>query len=446
MKFLAMFIMSGFIFSCSNELTKKPVAADPLDPEYLHRATRRLNDVVIYEIFSPPVSSRIYSYASLAAYESIRWTDTSYPSITAKLNGFPSMPVPEKGKQYQFTVAAVKALFDITLRLTFTKDSSRITQDEILADLKSSGIDNETFENSLVFGEAVANAIWKRAAADHYKETRGMPRYTLSADSGKWKNTTPDYLDAVEPFWTKMIPLAMDSSSQFKPVPPPPYDMHKGSQFLTEVMEVYDTTSHLTEEQINIARFWDDNAAAVVHVGHMMYANKKPSPGGHWMNITAIANKKTNASIVASAQSYALTAIAMYDGFISCWDEKFRSEYVRPVTIINDRIDKAWQPLLQTPPFPEYTSGHSVVSSAIASVLTAQFGDGFAFTDDYELPYIGIKRSFPSFYKASEEACISRMYGGIHFRSSIFNGKKQGREIGAFINQKLTPKSIKAKS
>jgi len=92
---------------------------------------------------------------------------------------------------------------------------------------------------------------------------------------------------------------------------------------------------------------------------------------------------------------------------------------------------------LQTPPFPEYPSGHSVVSSSVATVLTKQFGDNFAFTDDYELPYIGIKRSFPSFIKASEEACMSRLYGGIHFRSAIENGKTQGRKLGAFILEKI---------
>jgi hypothetical protein len=231
--------------------------------------------------------------------------------------------------------------------------------------------------------------------------------------------------------------MVMDSSTQFRPVPPPPFDLKPGSAFYKEVKEVIDTTKVLTDEQKNIARFWDDNAAAVTHKGHMMFANKKPSPGGHWMNITAIACQKTNADIVKSAYAYAMSGITMYEAFISCWDEKYRSEYIRPVTVINESFDKNWQPLLQTPPFPEYTSGHSVVSSSVATVLTKQFGENFAFTDDYELPYIGIQRSFPSFMKASEEACMSRLYGGIHFRSAIENGKDQGRKLGAFILERV---------
>jgi hypothetical protein len=127
----------------------------------------------------------------------------------------------------------------------------------------------------------------------------------------------------------------------------------------------------------------------------------------------------------------------MFDAFISCWDEKYRSAYVRPVTAINENMDKNWQPFLQTPPFPEYTSGHSVASATIAAMLTKIFGDNFAFTDDYEVPYVGISRSFPSFIKASEEACMSRLYGGIHFRSAIMNGRQQGRNLGAFIVGKL---------
>jgi hypothetical protein len=432
----AIVLVIGSVFSCKQKVVE--VNNEEINnPEFLHRGIKRLNDVVIYEIFSPPVASRIFSYASLAAYESLRWTDTSYPSLASRLNGFEELPKPEPGKKYQFAIAGIKALFEVTDRLTFTKDSSRITLKELLKEMKAKGIDEETYNNSIAFGEAMANAIWKRASVDHYKETRGMPRYSPNVLTGKWKNTSPDYLDAVEPFWTKMAPFVMDSSAQFKPVPPPPYDLNKNSQFYKEMKEVIDSSLALTDEKKNIARFWDDNAAAVTHVGHMMFANKKPSPGGHWMNITAIACKKTKADLLQSAYSYAAVAVTMYEAFISCWDEKFRSEYIRPITAINEFVDKNWQPLLQTPPFPEYTSGHSVVSSSIATVLTQLYGDNFAFTDDYELPYIGIKRSFPSFMKASEEACISRLYGGIHFRSAIVNGRTQGRNLGNYIVQRL---------
>ncbi|MBZ5856458.1 vanadium-dependent haloperoxidase [Flavihumibacter profundi] len=406
------------------------------DAKLAHAMVGRLNDIVIYEIFSPPVASRIYAYSTLALYEASRGADSSYKSITDKLNGFPKMPVPEKGQVIDFQLAGANAFFTIVEKYTFTKDSSRVTRDKILGEMKA-GMNEKVYENSLAFGKSVADSIIKRAGKDNYKEVQGMPRYSVSEIPGRWKTTPPDYMDAVQPYWTLMKPLVMDSSSQFKPVPPPAFDLNKNSQFYKEMKEVYDTSRQLNNAQKEIARFWDDNPAVVTHVGHLMFSNKKNSPGGHWINITSIACQKSNFNWMQSARTYALTATAMYDAFISCWDEKYRSQYIRPVTAINESIDPNWEPFLQTPPFPEYTSGHSVASSTIAAVLTKIFGDNFAFTDNYEMPYIGITRSFPSFVKASEEACISRMYGGIHFRSAIYNGRTQGRALGTFIIEKL---------
>jgi hypothetical protein len=438
MRIAAVIVFIVCIISCDTK-NKNQAPINLTDASYLHQSVGRLNDVVIYDIFSPPVASRIYAYSTLALFETSRWMDTSYPSITAQLHGFPAMPVPDAGKKYDFRIASVKAFFSITQKLTFTKDSSKITEAAILKSMRNE-VDQEVYDASLAFGEAVSSAIWERAIKDQYKEIQGMARYSPTEKPGKWKNTPPDYLDAIQPFWTKMMPLVMDSSSQFKPVPPPEYSMEKGTQFYREMMEVYDTSKHLTEEQKTIARYWDDNPAAITYKGHMMFANKKPSPGGHWMNITAIATKKTNLNWLQASQAYALVAVAMYEAFLSCWDEKFRSEYIRPVTAINEGLDKNWQPFLQTPPFPEYTSGHSVASSTIAAMLTEIFGDNFEFTDDYEMPYIGITRSFPSFVKASEEACMSRMYGGIHFNSAIVNGRSQGRALGAYIVGKIRKK------
>jgi len=436
MRTLTVLCFIAILFSCKSRKEQRQVPAATADAGYVHQSVRRMNDIIIYEIFSPPVASRVYAYSTLAMYESGRWMDTSYSSLTAQLHGFPVMPKPDAAKRYDFRIAGVQAFFSVISRLTFTKDSSRVTAEKILGEMKKE-VDRDVYEASVAFGEAVSSAIWERAVKDNYKEVQGMPRYSPTEQPGKWKNTPPDYLDAVQPFWSRMKPLVMDSASQFKPSPPPAYSPNKDSQFFIEMMEVYETGKKLTEEQKTIARFWDDNPAAITYKGHMMFANKKPSPGGHWMNITAQAAAKVNMNWLKASRTYALVAIAMYEGFLSCWDEKYRSQYIRPVTAINEMLDRNWQPFLQTPPFPEYTSGHSVASATIAAMLTAIFGDNFAFTDEYEIPYIGISRSFPSFIKASEEACISRMYGGIHFNSAIVNGRQQGRELGAFITSKL---------
>lgn len=441
MRALTVLIVLAFVASCSNKKELKQDLVSVADAGNVHRSVRRMNDIIIYEIFSPPVASRVYAYSTLAMYESGRWMDTSYHSLTAQLNDFPAMPQPDPAKKYDFRIAGVKAFFSVVNKLTFTKDSSKITADQILGEMKE-GVDKDVYEASVAFGDAVSNAIWERATKDNYKEVQGMARYTPLDQPGKWKNTPPDYLDAVQPFWAKMKPLVMDSAAQFKPIPPPTFSSNKDSQFFKEMMEVYETSKTLTEEQKNIAKFWDDNPAAITYKGHMMVANKKPSPGGHWMNITAQAAKKANLNWMQATQAYTLVAIAMYEGFLSCWDEKFRSEFIRPVTAINEMVDKNWQPFLQTPPFPEYTSGHSVASATIAAMLTSIFGDNFAFTDEYEVPYNGITRSFPSFIKASEEACVSRLYGGIHFHSAIMNGRQQGRDLGAYLVSKLKTRPL----
>jgi hypothetical protein len=203
------------------------------------------------------------------------------------------------------------------------------------------------------------------------------------------------------------------------------------------VREVYETGKHLTPEQKAIAAFWDCNPY-VMHVqGHSMFATKKITPGGHWMGIAGIAAHKANADIVKSAETYARMSIALADGFISSWDEKYRTNVIRPETVINTYVDEAWLPLLQTPPFPEYTSGHSVISNAAAEVLTDQFGDGFSFKDTSEVDYGLPPRTFASFRKAAEEAAISRLYGGIHYRQAIEQGSIEGRKVGQLVVQRV---------
>jgi hypothetical protein len=205
-------------------------------------------------------------------------------------------------------------------------------------------------------------------------------------------------------------------------------------------MEVYEAVKEDTpdrEERIAIAEFWDCNPYVSHHVGHVMYATKKITPGGHWINIVQIACETAGADIMKSAEAYAMTSLALADAFISCWDEKYRSNLIRPETVINEYIDESWAPALQTPPFPEYTSGHSVISRAAATALASVFGDNFAFYDTSEEEYGLPSRSYDSFYQASEEAAISRLYGGIHYRPAIEIGVEQGQAVGDYVVQQV---------
>jgi len=186
-----------------------------------------------------------------------------------------------------------------------------------------------------------------------------------------------------------------------------------------------------------IAQFWDCNPYVTVTRGHLMFATKKITPGAHWMGITKIACIKDNVDFDRAVYAYTKTSIAIADGFISSFDEKYRSNLIRPETLINKFIDDNWKPVLQTPPFPEYTSAHSVVSGAAAIALADVFGDNFSFQDDTEISYGLPIRSFNSFDEASAEAAISRMYGGIHYRSAVEVGLDQGRKLGNYVIETL---------
>lgn len=205
-----------------------------------------------------------------------------------------------------------------------------------------------------------------------------------------------------------------------------------------EVFEVGQKNDSFTRET---ARFWDDNAIATQVQGHFMTSVKKITPGGHWLNIARSTAEEQRADMMKCMESYALISIGLLDAFISCWDEKYRSEHIRPETYINAYINQDWRPNpLQTPPFPEYTSGHSVISGASATILTQLYGDNVAFTDSTEVQYGIPERRFESFNKAAQQAAISRMYGGIHFRPAIENGITQGENIGKYVIAKVKTK------
>jgi hypothetical protein len=396
----------------------------------------QLTQVIIYDVFTPPVSSRIYVYASLASYEAIRHANSGTTSITDKLHGFAPMPQPEAGKQYDYTLAATKAFFTSVRKMVFSVDSLNKYENSVYNRYKQH-LDKETYERSVLFGEAVGKQVLARAMNDGYIKSRGKPKYLGANEPGKWQPTPPDYLDGVEWCWNTMLPLVLDSASQCKPPAPPTYSTDTASIFFREAREVYTIGKNLTEEQKTIAIYWDDNPFVIEHSGHMMFGNKKITPGGHWMGIAAIAAKQSKVDAVVAARGFALTSVALYDAFIACWDEKYRSSVVRPVTVINELIDKNWIPFLQTPPFPEYTSGHSTITAAAAEVLAAIYGKNYAFLDTSDLAYIGMQRQFNSFEEAAAEASISRVYGGIHYRNSVDQGAVAGKKVGQLIMERV---------
>ncbi|GAB5474951.1 MAG: hypothetical protein Mars2KO_30500 [Maribacter sp.] len=436
MKKTYLFLLTVFLFACA-----KKEESILVSPEVLHESIDTVTEIMIHDIFSPPVASRIFVYPNIAAYEIIALQNKDYNSLAGQVRDLKAIPEPNSSQTINYEVAAMVAHMDLSRKLIFSEEKLIPYRDSLYTDWHSKN--EKVFNASKEYGLKVAEhiAVWMNN--DNYNQTRTMPKFTVDTDDPtRWQPTPPAYMEGIEPHWNKIRPFVIDSANQFMPEPPPPFSMEEGSDFYKEVKEVYDISNQImdkgdTSEEIAIAKFWDCNPYVSVTRGHLMFATKKITPGAHWIGIVKIATKKTDSDFAKTIFAYTKTSLAIADAFISCWDEKYRSNLIRPETLINTHIDENWKPVLQTPPFPEYTSGHSVVSGAAGVALTSIFGDDFAFDDDTEVPYGLPIRSFPSFEAAANEAAISRMYGGIHYRRAVDVGVKQGRDLGNVLIGKL---------
>ncbi|MEO1262783.1 MAG: vanadium-dependent haloperoxidase [Bacteroidota bacterium] len=431
--FQLLLIAVFFMVQLSCETSNPNWKTDAEQPEFLHQSLKKITDVIVHDIFSPPVASRIYAYSTIAAYETLAPNYADYKSLAGQLTDLKDVPQPDANSEYCYPLAATRAMLVVGKALIFSEDQINEFEAGLMQDFQAINMPKDVYDRSLAHGEKVAAHILEWADKDNYKQTRTFPKFTINDDPARWRPTPPDYMDAIEPHWNKIRPFTLDSTNQFVPPPPTPFDMDEKSKFYEEVLEVYNAVEEDKEERIAIAKFWDCNPYVSHHKGHVMFATKKITPGGHWMGISQIACKNAKADVMKSATAYTLTAISLADAFISCWDEKYRSELIRPETVINTYLDQEWAPVLQTPPFPEYTSGHSVISAAAATALTSVFGDNFAYTDSVEVEFGMPPRDFESFMQASEEAAVSRLYGGIHYSPACFIGVDQGKLVGKHV-------------
>lgn len=435
-KYLYLFICGLILSSCAKE--EKPIE---VSAENYHQTVDKITDIMVHDIFSPPVASRIYAYSNLAAYQIMRQENKDLIDFSSQFEELQPIPKVDSTIIINFKVAALVAQMEIGKKLIFSEEMLISYRDSLYADWKKRN--EEEFNSSKKYGLEVAQHLSKWIDKDNYKETRTMPKYSVySDDPDRWQPTPPSYMDGIEPHWPKIRPFTLDSASQFKPAPHPEFSLKEGTVFYDELIEVYEIKKEMEKkgdesEEIKIAQFWDCNPYVSTQRGHLMFATKKITPGGHWMGICKIASKKADLDFAQSSYAYTATAIALADGFISCWEEKYSSNLVRPETLINKYIDDNWSPVLQTPPFPEYSSGHSVVSGAASIVLTEIFGEDFSFRDDTEVKYGLPVRSFNSFSHAASEAAVSRLYGGIHYRSAIENGLVQGKNLGNHVVKNL---------
>ncbi|MCS7085182.1 MAG: vanadium-dependent haloperoxidase [Bacteroidia bacterium] len=393
-----------------------------------------VTEIIRRDGFSPPVASRIYAYLNVALYEGLRRKDLRYLGCAGQLRELKSLPSPEAGVEYEWRLAANRAAAQVARALVYRAHLVAPMENKVFEALKNGA---KNVEKSVAYGELLAKAILDWAQKDRYAETRSMEKYAPLKRLGAWEPTPPLFDDAVEPHWGKLRPFVLDSAAEFAPVRPPRFDEKPTSRFYQEAMEVYRLTQNLQPEHRAIAAHWDCNPLVSTVVGHEMSSRRQLSPGGHWIVITGIACDTLKKNLLETAAVYLQVSIALADAFIGCWHVKYTTHVMRPETFINRYIDKNWRPMLETPQFPEYTSGHSTISRAAAEVLTARLGDNVGFRDTVE-NFLGLPtRNYVSFLQAADEAAISRIYGGIHFRQAMEDGAAHGKQIGKAVLARL---------
>ena len=413
-------------------------------PDYLQlqKPIFAMSMVMMHDVVNPPAASRFYSYAMLGAYEIASQHQAQMVPLQKLIKAYKPIKIISP-KPYDYRIAAVYSVFEIGKRLLPSGFMLQEAQDQYIVTLRKHQINQSQIEAAVSVANQLAAHIVQYANTDGYKNLSAKLRYTPIKGEGYWYPTPPAYIEAVEPNWRIIRPMLIDSFNQFPPLPPISFSKDSNSVFYKMAKEVYAISKSLTNEQLHIASFWDCNPFVVNTSGHMSIGFKKISPGGHWMNIAGIATKQAKLNFDDAVLVHTMVSLTLVDAFISCWDEKYRSNRIRPETYINKYIDLKWQPLLQTPPFPEYTSGHSVISTAAAEMLSYLLGSQFAYTDDSEDMFDIKARSFKSFRHAAEEAAISRLYGGIHFIDAIVNGQSEGKAVGLKAVDKINQAGIK---
>lgn len=409
---------------------------------YIHKLNRQLIETIINDAFSPPVSSRIFAYSNLAAYQASCAGFQGFRTLDGQLNIITGMPVADPKLEYDWRVSSVVALSGVATKMVYYYQSIDSVAHQILDELQTT-TSPEVFERSKEYGQKVVASLLKYVKTDGFSKIQASAKFNFPKGiMGIWEPTPPTFMDPADPFIATVRTMSMASAGDIDPGPPMEFSTDPNSSFYKQAQEVYQISQNMTDEQHGIALFWNDTPGETSFIGHFMPTQRQINPTGHWINITKIVCEQRNLGMMETIEAYALVSASIFDGFLSCWHAKFKYNTIRPITYINryflgdTTVQAAWKPLIQTPPFPEYPSGHSTISAAAATVLTKLLGP-MAFTDDTEVMFGYPARSFKNFMEAAQEASISRVYGGIHFLEGCNSGNSFGQKIGDNVLQKL---------
>lgn len=376
--------------------------------------------------FTPPVASRTLGYTGLAAYESVVHGIQGMNSLVGLVPQFETLPLPDEGEVMHWPSVANHCLFTVIADLYGNMSSENLTALNAIRDdfdtAFEGSIDGQSLAASASYGNDLGAAILAYASLDGEQDCQftNFPEYTPPVGDGLWSPLEGQ--QALQPYWgdKRCFVVEFVTNDMLSPEPPA-FSTDEASELYQEALEVYEAVNNANQEEINIAEYWADGPNTVTPPGHSI----------SMLHQTLVAE---DSNLAFAAEAYARLGMGLSDAFVQCWKTKYAFNLLRPISYIQSHIDPEWNTIVSTPPFPEYTSGHSSQSGAFGSIMTALFGDSYAFTDFTHGDDFGGPRSFGSFMEAAEEAAISRLYGGIHYPVGNNMGLMSGLAIGDMVN------------
>lgn len=423
------------LFSCTKKEDHRKVV---INNYILSECNTAIQNAIVVDHVSAPAGSRRYFYACVAAYEALVPFHPEYVSTAGQFHELSALPKPDTSKGFCLDLVALAAHTFASQKLVYKEDSIRFFRERKLKWYKDH-VSEDQYENSIAYGDSVGMHIVRWAKKDTFDQIRGRDFYNPSGIKGKWEPTSPDFANAVEPNWGKIRTALIPTASTFKIPDPEVYSESKSSRFYKITKQVYDEANSKDSMKRQTALYWDDNPNTMEHRGHVTISLLKVSPAGHWLGMFSTISKQRKFTLMQSAEGFVRFSAAIFDAFIACWEAKYQYDYIRPETAIRTLIDSSWSSPIQTPAFPEYPSGHSVVSTCVGTMSDAFYGK-FDFIDSAELEFGLGTRKFTGILDASKEACISRLYGGIHFIDAIENGKLLGSLVAEYQLKHLKTK------
>lgn len=408
--------------------TETSPLASELDATPMVDWVKVLYERIMAEKINPPAAARLYAYAGITLYEAVLPGIPGNLSLSGQATDMPEMPAIEADVVYDWS-ASVTGAMSVLVPAILPENADTTQAVDLLrqqqVNARNRDIDAEVVERSLAYGESVGNAILAWSQTDYAKEAHAEAAdFVLETDETSAYVLTTEGTKPVEPYWGKVRPFGIVASNVCDQALDLEFSTDPSSSFYAQALEVKTTGENLTPAQEDIINFWVDTPGIT------------GTPAGHWMQIMGQLVPQLGLNMDRAGEGFAMVGIAVGDAFISGWNTKYIVMLLRPETYIHQYIDPNWQPYVQTPPFPEFVSGHSIVSQTAASVLTSVFGT-VAFQDDSERFRNLPRRSFTSFQAAASEAGISRLYGGIHYRTGIEKGLDQGRCVAANILERI---------